>query len=170
MTAEAGHQEAASAQEELSPLHSYLAARDVPCANCGVNLRGVTEDACPACGEELSLETLKRGWAIRRPMFLSVATVGVSILGAITFLALMGSFGGVIDSHGGLTQLALLAALVGEFLLVWLLVNEPNDTFAQNRRPFVLWMIIGLIAFTGIGTAAGAVFFAVTALVRAIVG
>lgn len=162
--------EATTPEQSLGPLHAYLSNRDVPCANCGVNLRGVTEDACPACGEELSLERLKRGWAVRRPLFLSIATVGVTILGALTFLALMASFGGVVSSYGGMTQLVLLAALAGEFLLVWLLVNEPNDTFEQQRRPFVLWLLIGLIAFTGIGTALGAVFFAVSALVRAVVG
>lgn|GEM_PF-1617259 len=28
----------------------YLAVHDVPCDNCGYNLRGLTRDTCPECG------------------------------------------------------------------------------------------------------------------------
>lgn len=37
-------------------LQVYLATADVPCPGCGYNLRGVTDSACPECGEPLRLD------------------------------------------------------------------------------------------------------------------
>ncbi|GAB4385674.1 MAG: hypothetical protein Kow0022_12510 [Phycisphaerales bacterium] len=36
-------------------LEQYLADRDIPCPGCGYNLRGLTGDHCPECGERLEL-------------------------------------------------------------------------------------------------------------------
>ena len=36
-------------------LRSYLAGRDEPCPNCAYNLRDLTGDRCPECGQELTL-------------------------------------------------------------------------------------------------------------------
>ena len=37
-------------------LRHYLADRDAACANCGYNLRGLTNDRCPECGLGLVLQ------------------------------------------------------------------------------------------------------------------
>jgi predicted RNA-binding Zn-ribbon protein involved in translation (DUF1610 family) len=34
-------------------LAEYLADRDIPCAHCGYNLRGLTSHTCPECGGEI---------------------------------------------------------------------------------------------------------------------
>jgi hypothetical protein len=36
-------------------LRAYLADRDVACPQCGYNLRALTGDTCPECGEKLAL-------------------------------------------------------------------------------------------------------------------
>ncbi|MFO0830419.1 MAG: hypothetical protein U0637_01120 [Phycisphaerales bacterium] len=36
-------------------LRSYLASRDVPCARCGYNLKGLTGDRCTECGARVEL-------------------------------------------------------------------------------------------------------------------
>lgn len=36
-------------------LRTFLAERDMPCANCGYNLRGLTSDRCPECEHRLVL-------------------------------------------------------------------------------------------------------------------
>jgi hypothetical protein len=44
----------------LSPqtdqLRNFLADSDIPCPNCGYNLRTLTADRCPECDEHLTLE------------------------------------------------------------------------------------------------------------------
>ena len=40
---------------DAAMLRAYLAARDVACPQCGYNLRALTGDVCPECGEKLTL-------------------------------------------------------------------------------------------------------------------
>jgi len=40
---------------ESALLHLYLADRDVPCPQCKYNLRNLTTDICPECGEKIAL-------------------------------------------------------------------------------------------------------------------
>ena len=52
-----GQQKTAREPEPADPalLRQYLANRDAPCPNCGYNLRNLTGEACPECGETLYL-------------------------------------------------------------------------------------------------------------------
>src|SRR4051794_28546487 len=40
---------------EPDMLREFLAGRDAPCPGCGYNLRDLTGDRCPECGQELVL-------------------------------------------------------------------------------------------------------------------
>jgi len=41
--------------QESALLRLYLADRDVPCPQCNYNLRNLTGNVCPECGEEIAL-------------------------------------------------------------------------------------------------------------------
>jgi hypothetical protein len=45
-----------SAEREGRLLHQFLADADRPCPSCGYNLRNLTADRCPECGQELRLQ------------------------------------------------------------------------------------------------------------------
>jgi len=42
-------------QDDQGALIDFLSSRDVPCPNCGYNLRGLQSEHCPECGLQLSL-------------------------------------------------------------------------------------------------------------------
>jgi predicted RNA-binding Zn-ribbon protein involved in translation (DUF1610 family) len=41
--------------DDTELLRAYLTGREVPCPQCGYNLRDLTGNRCPECGEELTL-------------------------------------------------------------------------------------------------------------------
>ena len=43
------------ARVDVDFLRNFLAGRDAPCPNCGYNLRDLTGDRCPECGQALIL-------------------------------------------------------------------------------------------------------------------
>ncbi len=45
----------ARGREAVDLLHQFLAAHDEPCPACSYNLRGLTGQTCPECGEPLTL-------------------------------------------------------------------------------------------------------------------
>lgn len=61
----------------------FLESRDVPCPNCRYNLRGVTSEACPECGEpiELQLGGSRRHWV--PPVFMALAFAWLMIAGGM---------------------------------------------------------------------------------------
>jgi len=56
-------------------LATYLAGRDVPCPQCGYNLRDLPGDRCPECGDGLAL---RLGLAEPRQGMLIAGLVGLS--------------------------------------------------------------------------------------------
>ena len=43
------------ASDDAAMLKQYLGSRDVPCPHCNYNLRNLTSNVCPECGEEVTL-------------------------------------------------------------------------------------------------------------------
>ena len=62
--------------EDADPmLTAYLAGRDVPCPQCGYNLRDLVGNRCPECGDELAL---RLGLAEPKQKLLITGLVGLS--------------------------------------------------------------------------------------------
>ncbi|HVT88179.1 MAG TPA: hypothetical protein VHD56_04955 [Tepidisphaeraceae bacterium] len=40
---------------QIDLLFTFLAKQDVPCPQCGYNLRALTRDICPECGDQIKL-------------------------------------------------------------------------------------------------------------------
>lgn len=47
--------------EDQHDLRAYLAERDAPCPRCQYNLRGVTDAACPECGQPIDVNRIELG-------------------------------------------------------------------------------------------------------------
>lgn len=69
-------------EEEL--LRAWLRDRDVPCPGCGYNLRGLTRNVCPECGEVVILGIT----TIRHRLWSWPAAVGV-LAAVLVFTALI---------------------------------------------------------------------------------
>lgn len=70
-------------------LRDFVAVRDVPCPNCGYNLRGLTSGACPECRYVPRLELARMDRPIGRQirMLLALAAIGCArgLAGIIEF-------------------------------------------------------------------------------------
>lgn len=69
---------------ETQALLDFVAQREVPCPRCGYNLRGLTQPACPECGDKLkltvgSLSPMNRAWLTMLSALLMPAGIGAII-------------------------------------------------------------------------------------------
>ena len=96
-----------------SYLVNYLAQQDIPCPGCGYNLRGLTGEHCPECGQAL---VLRVGLAEPRAGRFVAALISLATgLGFNLFVFLWGFFemrsGGIAWSQ--LWSLALFSVILG---------------------------------------------------------
>jgi hypothetical protein len=95
-------------------LAEYLADRDLACPNCAYNLRGLTTDRCPECGEPLRLEL--RGTERRMGAYLVLLSgCCVGLGGGLLFTIALLSYNGPGDwlRQPGPAALAGLALVCG---------------------------------------------------------
>lgn len=67
-------------------LRAYLADRDVPCAGCGFNLRGLGGHACPECGMALRLDVPRQTILDRRRGLVWTAAALMALLDLATII------------------------------------------------------------------------------------
>jgi len=140
-------------------LRAFLTGRDAPCPFCQYNLRDLTGDVCPECGERLILAV--RPAESRLGLWIGAiigASLGVGfcgmVLGWMVYESLTGGFGVGIREWwplpvGLIVQGGLIAALL------------RHGGRVRRMPTGVRWMV-ALAAWTGsIGVAA--LFFAVAA-------
>lgn len=65
-------------------LRAFLAERDVPCAGCGFNLRGLGGPTCPECGMALRLDVPRQTILDRRRGLVWTAAALMGLLDLIT--------------------------------------------------------------------------------------
>ena len=80
---------------DADDLTRWLADRDVPCPLCGYNLRGLTGDRCPECGQPLRLsvalaEPYLKPWLTLAASLLVPAGLGILWACLVPFLGLPG--------------------------------------------------------------------------------
>lgn len=124
---------AVSGSETQSVLHAFLADRDVPCPNCGYNLRGLATNVCPECRQELVL-----GVRVREPRHGPYVTAVVGLAcgaGFHVFLSLIMLADQLsrqgVQTASKLAYLALVDVLqVGTLLL-----------FIRSRKHMAKWSV-----------------------------
>lgn len=111
---------AVSGSETQSVLHAFLADRDVPCPNCGYNLRGLVTTHCPECRQELvlCLRTAERNWTafIWTVVGLSLGTLPALLMVAVVTFLVASDGGGI--SRDEFRNFVLYPAITGLILLV----------------------------------------------------
>lgn len=133
-------------------LLEFLLERDAPCPQCGYNLRNLTSDTCPECGEKLQLRVNlvepKQAAAI-------CGLVGLSAgAGMNGLLLIYGVVAGLLRSPHGLGKFFLInavgLAIVATVLVVWL----RNWRWLRRRSPRQRWTLAGacwLLALIDVG-------------------
>ena len=107
-------------------LPQFLAGRDVPCPQCGYNLRDLAGDRCPECGEPLVLRVNvsepKQAWLLVGLIGLSAGAGfnGLLLLYVVVQLIMHHGFGPmltfvVVNAIG----LLAMAAFIGAYLRAW---------------------------------------------------
>ncbi len=129
-------------------LVEFLQDRDVPCPQCGYNLRNLTGDDCPECGQKLRLSVgeqhLRFGWflaAVTPGLFSGIAAVLMLILILAAKATGAGPFPPAIDAlalFGFASGAAALALIVRRRKFLQL---RPQ---VQRTWAIVAWAIHGL--------------------------
>lgn len=122
-------------------LAAYLATRNVPCAKCGHNLRGVTTGTCPECGREIVV-TVGHFDHSTTPWIVAMALYGLAIfataMGAMTAIIPI-ALGRGFDFEAFLYLAATFAALATAVAGLVILTKKRLQIW--NSGGFVQWAI-----------------------------
>ncbi|MEX2218944.1 MAG: hypothetical protein WD749_09310 [Phycisphaerales bacterium] len=139
---------AAQQDDRAAALREHVSARDVPCPQCGYNLRGAADNRCPECGSLLRVIVVTTRSPVRTPSAgaLRWAEWAMSPL-ALVVLAVIGlwlAFG---------RQVAAVPVIV--FTAVWGIlavrrglrdyIDDPALPTAQRRRRHGLAAVVTLL-------------------------
>ncbi len=133
---------------DLAARHPDLERQDVPCLNCGYNLRGLQEDGrCPECGTpvERSLKgnlliysSPEHVASLHTGVFLILAGIIVQILtyiGSIVALGVLATQSGGARLGGGATGVVSFISLVvsGVLLIGWWMFSAPDPAIVGTN-------------------------------------
>jgi len=133
--------------DDANLLRQYLGSRDVPCPHCQYNLRNLTNDVCPECGEQITLRLQaldpRQAAAIAGLVALS-AGAGLNGLLLIYWAAVMIFYD---RNYGGWWKFLAINAIgfvvLGALLALWLIKWKQIRRLAKNQR----WLLVGACAF-----------------------
>lgn len=125
-------------------LRQFLADRDVPCAQCGFNLRGLGGPACPECGMALRLDVPRQTILDRRRGLVWTAAALMALLDLVSvimhvyYLVAYPAMGGTYSwtyAVGGVTAAAMLVAIA---IVMIRLARRPTDELALG----LIWLML----------------------------
>jgi hypothetical protein len=122
-------------------LRAYLTDRDVACPQCGYNLRALTTDTCPECGEKLALGVRMVEPKQAAPI---AGLIGLSAGGGLNGLLLIYAFiqvglrGRISWFHTFVLVNAIGFVAMGSCLLAWL----RGWRWIRSRGAPARWLLV----------------------------
>jgi hypothetical protein len=142
--------EQAPSEEDLR--RAYLDRFDAPCPVCGYNLRKLTADICPECGQRFVLQV----GTINAPIAPLVALLAPSLL--VLGLAIAFSlFWAMLGPPGPRDKVWVVPGMVSGYcqspVILWIMHRARGSRLPKGRRLLAMaavsWLInLGLIVFT----------------------
>jgi hypothetical protein len=123
-------------------LLQFLCARDIPCPSCAYNLRDLTGDRCPECGQEITLRL-----QLAEPKLAAMLTGLIGLSTGAGFNGLLLIYWAIIRFYvqpGGMDNSFLWVIIVGFLvhavaLAAWLRYWKP----IRRTPPRVRWALAG---------------------------